>query len=512
MIVYTFVTMGIVFRQSAKTSLIVLSGAVLGVVILWLTTKYVPDKHQFGFLQTITNYAITTAQVLLFGLNWTLAVNIHKYDDDAARRKVLLTICFGLPAVLLAFVSIVYFVAKAWVLKHYQPDDIPLMQQYYGWVPVYILLFIYQLIFEQYLGAQMKVAIAAFIREVVIRIANILIIMLFAFGYLDFSGLVISTVLMYLITAVAFALLSARTKAFGLSLNFNAFTKDEYREMAKFTWYHFLLNLVILLMSTLDALALPFYDNSGFAAVAIYRIPVFMIVVLQLPVKALMPATFTTLARAFADNDSHKARDIFMRASINMLIPTLAMAVLLCCNLGNIQAVIPNGYAAAIPVFLILLLSKLVDCATGMNDAVLSITNHYKFNFYLSLILTVMLFVLLRTLIPRYGIYGAAWATTGTLIFFNVCKYAYVWKKLNLQPFSRNTVMVIIAALPALAAGYFFPHLLDQSRHVYVRTFADASMRSIAAMVVYLGMLLWLQPSDDLRTYLASIKEKKRLF
>ena len=282
--------------------------------------------------------------------------------------------------------------------------------------------------------------------------------------------------------------------------------------MAHFSWYHFLLVISILLIGCMDMLALPLYDQRGLSSVAVYGVAVFIVSFMQLPSKALTPASFAVLAKAYADEDLGKASDIFVRSSINILIPSVGIAVLLCCNLDNAVLLIKNGYSEIIPVFLILFIGRLFDVATGMNDQVLSIANYYKFNFYLSLLLMVVLFLMLRILIPLYGIYGAAWSTTITIVLFNFVKFIFVWKKLQMQPFSVNTLLIILAGLPALVAGYFFPHLLNQQHHIYVRTFADAAMRSIVIVIVYLLMLWWLNPSKDLREYIASIKQHKRLF
>ena len=81
-----------------------------------------------------------------------------------------------------------------------------------------------------------------------------------------------------------------------------------------------------------------------------------------------------------------------------------------------------------------------------------------------------------------------------------------------MQPFSRKTPLVIFAAAMALAGGYFFPHLFDQSHHVYIRTFLDVVIRSSVIVVIYMLMLLWLKPSADLEEYIASIRKNKRLF
>ncbi len=76
--------------------------------------------------------------------------------------------------------------------------------------------------------------------------------------------------------------------------------------------------------------------------------------------------------------------------------------------------------------------------------------------------------------------YGAAWSTTATLILFSIfLSFVFIWRKLGIQPFSKKTILIIIAAVPAIAAGYFFQYLFEQARrHIYVHTFMDATMRS----------------------------------
>ena len=503
--------MGVVFRQSAKNSIVVILGAILGALVIWLSTTYL-TKPQLGFTRNLTNYAVALSQILLLGLNNTLAVYIHRYANDERKKKSLITICLLLPAVITAIFSVVYILLHSWILPHFQPADIPYMQRYFYWLPIYTLFFVYMVILEQYLGSQMKVAVSAFMREVVLRIATIALILLFGFGYVNFDFFVIGSILIYSLPVVIFLGLSALTAGFGISFKTSDFTKDEYKEMVHFSWYHFLLTVSVLLMGYMDALSLPFYDRNGFSSVAIYSVAVFFISFLQLPLKAMMPASFTVLAKAFADGDMPKARDIFSRSSINILIPTLGIAVLLCCNLENAIIIIKNGYTEIIPVFAILFIGNIVNIATGMNDQVLSIANYYKFNFYLSLLLMGVLFLLIRVLVPRYGIYGAAWSTTSILMTFNVLKYLFVWRKLDMQPFTKGTLMAFISAAVALAGGYYLPHFFNQAHHIYVRTFADVAIRSAAIIIIYAGMLLWLKPSPDLREYLATVKKNKRLF
>jgi O-antigen/teichoic acid export membrane protein len=284
--------------------------------------------------------------------------------------------------------------------------------------------------------------------------------------------------------------------------------------MGHFAWFHYLLSMSITLMTALDANLLPLYDKDGFNSLAVYAVAAYLISFLQIPLKAFLPATFSVLTKAFTDNDMPRAKDFFKRSSINLLIPTLAIAFILCCNLDNAVAVIGNqkNYSGMSDVVFILTLGQLVNIVTGMNDQILSITNYYKFSFYVSVIISLLLYVLLRTMIPRYGIYGAAWSNTATLVLFNVVKLIFIHRKLGMLPFSMRTLRVILAALPALAVGYFLPRFFGTLSNVYLSAMADAAVRSIAIVVVYVAMLLWLKPSADLEEYLATVRKNKRLF
>jgi hypothetical protein len=95
-------------------------------------------------------------------------------------------------------------------------------------------------------------------------------------------------------------------------------------------------------------------------------------------------------------------------------------------------------------------------------------------------------------------------STSLVIIVFNSIKYIFVWKKLGMQPFSINTLLIVLSGGVSLVAGYFVPYL-------YNPVF-DAFVRSCVIIVVYLAMLFWLKPAKDLETYVASIKKNKRLF
>ncbi len=483
----------------------------LGAFTTWLATKYLP-RREYGFIGTFTSLAVSFGPLLLVGLNSTLVVYIHRYTDDHKKRSSLIALCFLVPLLFIAIASGFWWLAKGWVLAKLQLEDRVFMDAYYYWLPLFTLMFVYMTIAEQFLGSQMKVAAPALMREVVFRIGYIVLIVLFAASIISFDTLLKGNILLYLLPVLAMFAMAVRLPAFGMSLSLGNFNKDEYRDMVKFTWYHFLLAASIQIIAYLDAILLPFYSVGGFQTTAIYRNALVLISFIQIPARALAPASFTALARAFAEDNREKAGDLYLRSSINIFLVTVCISVLIACNLQNVLAIIPNGYDEMVPVFQILLLGNLVNVMTGMNDQILSITNYYQFNLVLSLLLGVSLYFLIRTLVPMYDVYGAAWSTTIAMVTFNLVKTMFIYRKLGMLPFSMRTLRVVVAVLPALAAGYLLPRLFNGMANVYIGAMADAAMRSIAIVLVYVAMLLWLKPSADLDDYLATVRKNKRLF
>ena len=259
-----------------------------------------------------------------------------------------------------------------------------------------------------------------------------------------------------------------------------------------------------MLINSMDVTLLPLYDKSGMNAIATYGNVLVLLSFLQMPSKAMISPTMTVLSESMANNDMTKAKDIYSRSSINIQIATVLMALLISCNLENVIRLIGDVYAEILPVFLILLIGKLIDLSTGLNDVVLSIAKYYKFNLYLSIILVPLLFILLKTLVPQYGVFGAAWSTTIVYAVFNIVKYWFVKKKLDMTPFSFSTAKIIVSALPALAVGYFMPYLHNPV--------TDGLARCVVIGVVYVAMILWLKPSQDIFEYLATVKKHKKLF
>jgi O-antigen/teichoic acid export membrane protein len=494
--------MGIVFRQSVKSSIVTFTGAILGALTLYLGPRFI-EKQEFGFVRSVLpEQAALAAQILFLGVNITMMVYVHKYNITDKRRTALVSMTFVMPLFTFALLTAIYFLFRAQFIQLFQARDVPLLLEFYAWLPLLTVFYIYLLALEQYLVAHLKVAAATFMREVLLRLLTVALILLFGYGLISFPQFVHGSVIAFLIPIAVLAVLALRTGHFKLGFQWNVFSREERKELASFTWFHFLLTISINLLAKIDIILLGMW--ASFSAVAVYGIALYILSFLQIPYRAMMNASFPILTKAYHDGEMDKVNDVYVRSSLNMFIASVGLAAIICCNLHNAVAMLPAGYEAITPLVLILIVGKLVDVSTGMNDQLLSISNYYRFSFFVSISIVALLIVLNYYLIRDYDYYGAAIATTVAMAIYNAAKVIFINKKMKLSPFSKESWLVMLAGLVAVGGSLLLPKL--------PHPITDAVLRTLVISVVYVLLLLILKPSTDLVDYVASVKRNKRLF
>ncbi|MBN9483246.1 MAG: hypothetical protein BGO70_00500 [Bacteroidetes bacterium 43-93] len=495
--------MGIVFRQSVKTTIVTFTGAALGAITNYIYV-FVFLRQQLGFYSNTITIGATLQLLIMMGTGSVLATYIQKFSEKDERRKVLLSLSLIVVAASILFYSTIFFVFRQQFVALYHEQDRQLFNKYYYALPLLMSLWGIMSLFDHYLISHVKIAFSAFVKEVVIRVCNLIIIALYYYRYIDFNIFILASVSIYALGAIILFIAASKTPGFGFSSDFKAFTKPEYRGIIHFAWYHLLFGLSQNLFGMLDSFMLGVLDKRGFESIAVYRNAVFVVALMVIPYRAMTYSSYTALNKAYIANDNALLQSLFKRSALNIFIVTMALFAVILCNLDNLVAILPPQYAAIKPVIMIMMLGRIIDMATGLNNEVISISRYYKFNFRSAGLLTATVFGFNVLLIPKYGIYGAAWGTTLAFTAINIFKLLFLWFKMRLQPFTRGSWLSLIAVALAIAAGYLLP--------VIGGPIPDAIVRSILILAVYAAMLLWLKPSEDLRNYLISIKTNKRLF
>lgn len=495
--------MGIVIRQSVKTTIILFAGAVLGALLNYLYT-YAFTEHELGFYRMFLTQGVLAQNFILLGCGSVISAIFQKYDSVPAKQRTLLTICFIIPILVLILICIPYFLLEDTVAGMFKEQDIPFVHRYYAWMPPLILFILFSVLLDFYLTTQLRIAASAFGREILLRFVGFALLGLFFIHWLNYASFFILSVLSYIIPLVYQVWLAQKTGHFRFSTDFRMFSRQEYLEIIRFAWYHLLLGVSQNVLGYLDTLMLGQLDKSGVSAVAPYALSLIAVSFMLTPYKAMVGATFAVLNRAYIDKDTPKVKDIFVRSSLNILIIALAMFLLIGLNLPNAIRLLPPGYASVLPITLILMTGRMVDIATGLNDQLISISSHYKFNFRIALLLVLMVFFFNRMFIPAYGVLGAAAGASVSLIIFNIIKLIFLWSKTGIQPFTTKSLIALFCAALTGFIVFFIPAAGNP--------IIDVMLRSTAIIVIYAAVLWLFKPSEEINGLLYTVLKKKRLF
>lgn len=495
--------MGIVFRQSVKASIVTFTGAVLGLVITYVSAR-IFSQTEFGFYRDFIAKSLLFSYVMLLGVSETVRIYTQKYAASDPRRKTLLCLALVVPFISVCIISVFYHVFRSDIVSIYKAGDQPYIRMVYYWLPVFTLIWTYICVFEGYLLSQYKVAVSAFLKDVVQRMFLLILIVLFFYGLISFYVFIISLIVTHLFTMLLMLYVSSRTEGFGFNRRWNSFKKKEYRELIHFSWYHMLLMVALVYMLTIDITLLPILSEGGLASTSIYFIATVIISVMIIPHKAMTNATFPVLNEAFIQKDMAKVKDLFIRSGQNIFLVAVAMTLLISTNLDNVLSLLSAEYAQVKPLVLILMVGRLIDMGTGLNSELISISRYYKFNFRLSLFLLVFTVAILFLLIPLYGMYGAAWSITISFAIYNLAKMLFLYKKLRIQPVSKSYVSILLAGTITWVLVFLLPFIYNPV--------IDAIVRCIAISIIYIPLLLFFKASPDLNMYLKDVVSKKRLF
>lgn len=150
-------------------------------------------------------------------------------------------------------------------------------------------------------------------------------------------------------------------------------------------------------------------------------------------------AVYLAVASRFAALYAHGETDQ-LRALIRKVTRSVAGATLVICLVfglaaGPLLALYGHGFASAIPVLQVLLVSVLCNAFAGPTGQVLLMTRHegdHLKAMFASLLVQAML---IAALVPEHGVVGAAWAVLLSTLVWNGLMMYFVRRRLSINPF-----------------------------------------------------------------------------
>lgn len=488
--------MGVIKQQSIVNTFITYIGIVLGFIsTIYLYPNFL-EPDQYGLTRLLLSVSFVFTQFAHLGMNNTAIRFFPYFEDENNDHNGFLFLVLVVPITgFVLFLGVIFFFDD--LLISYYDTSTYFGDYYLLLIPIVFGLLYFEVI-NSYVRARLHSVPGSVISEVILRVITILLLVLFWYEWITFEQFMIAFACSYIVQPLLLLLfLFAKGELF-LKPNFAYLKTTLVKRMANYGLFAVLGGMTTLIVNNIDIIMLG--SLAGLTETGVYAIAFYIGSVIIVPQRSLGKIAPSVVAKHLKEKNYDEIERIYKSSSINQMVPGLLIFIGVVANLHNLNDILPDAYASASPVIIIIGISKLIDMTAGINGAIILNSKYYRFDLISMIILIIFSISLNYWLIPILGMTGAAIATATSLFLYNLIKGIYVWIKFKMQPFSSRILVLIgfstIVLFGSLQTAYFD------------NTYLDILIRSVAITLIYSFGVLSLNISEEVNSIWADIKSK----
>lgn len=484
--------MGIVLNQSFKNTIITYIGFGIGAI----NTLYLYPVFLGATYYALTNYITSAANVIMplfaIGMQNTLVKFYSQYKTEEEREQflsftalfpVLMCIPLGLIGIFF-YDDITDFVSK----------ENPVVREFMLLIPFIGICMAYFEIFYAWARVHMHSVFGNFIKEVGLRLLSTIALVGLYFNWISLVEFVYITAGIYF-----FAFLITMFYAFYIKKpNFQISIPENVKAVMEYTFYIILSGSVANLLLDGDKLILNQYMK--IENIAYYSVATYIALVISVPSRAMHQIVYPITAKLMHENKHDELNRLYKKTSINLQIVGGFVMLCIFVNIHQLYELVPAEYSGGIPVVFMIGLSKYFDLILGNNNAIIFNTKYYRMVLYLGLMLVVLTVILNVIFIPILGIFGSAFATLLSITLYSLAKLLFVVKKLDLYPFTKQTIHSILLTFVLFLVFVFWEFPFFQ--------LISIALKSILVTIGYVYLNYKFKISSDINNVIDSIFKK----
>lgn len=451
--------MGIVIRQTIKSSVFVYLGVLVGVVNrLYLYPKFMTPE-QIGFVSVLFTIGMVLAQFGMMGSTTTFS-RFFQYFKERQLSPVFYFLFVLVSTVGGILCTLVLFVWKDPLIRVFSKDT-EMIYTYFYYIPLLVFLLIYNNVFTLFSHNSLRLTVPSIFNDFGIKFVTALGVFAYGMGWIDFPMFVAIFVSSYLLADLGILVYCIRLFKIRFSTSLRGITSAEYRNLRNYSFFIFVGGLSSSVTNYADTILLSSLE--GLDAAGIYSIAFFMGAVIEVPKKAIISISTPIISKHWLDNNMNEIHKLYKQSGINQGIIGLFLLLLLWVNLDELFFFIPDTetYIQGKYVALFVGLAKVTDMFMGVNSEILRTSRHYYYDLTVTILFIFVSIASNLILIPMFKLDGAAVATLGSVLFYNIMRYAILKRLYGFSPFNAQSwrLVVLFAVLFALfyAAYYLMP-------------------------------------------------------
>ncbi|NMM49154.1 lipopolysaccharide biosynthesis protein [Marinigracilibium pacificum] len=466
-------------KQGFFSTFFTYSGVAVGAFNYMYLFPKVFTTTEIGLIRTILSVAGLLVPLAQFGLAQIVIKFFEEYKLKNNQHGFI-----GLTIIFAAILSISFYIISLFCeplfIGFFKERTAEIIPYYQNIVLITVLLSLYNTT-ESISRVYNKLSYSYFLRNLLLRLFISLSAILFALQIFNLDKVVTFITYGHLICFILLIPLVIGLIGLKRSILPKREHIQESRKFINYGFYSFLAlsgGLILLQVDTIMVSKLMGLDSSG-----VYSTLFFFAIVIELPGKIIRTIYTPLISSEFARSNFEEINKYYKKAAYGQtIIATLIFAIIL-ASLESIIKIIPNyeEYLAAKNIVIILGLAKMTDMISGNNSEIIAVSKYYRYNVYAILILAVCTVLFNYILIPEFGMNGAAFASLISLALFNILKYTFLKRKLNLQPLGKSYLKMTIFVILVLGIAYFLP----QYDSILLTIVLNTSLIGVLYLILY---------------------------
>jgi O-antigen/teichoic acid export membrane protein len=363
----------------------------------------------------------------------------------------------------------------------------------------YIILLVFFIGFYDVLTAVSRSFLSAaapiFINEVFLKVYSMLVLLLHWFGYVDFSTFLKIYLFGYFLKFAILFLIQWKNDRFSLAFSLNDL---KLKEISSFGLFVFVGGASVMLVTRLDMMMIG--SMLDLEQVAFYTVAFFIGNAIKVPGKSIAAISSPLVAKALEKQDYKETQTLYTKSSINQLIIAGVLFLCIWLNIDDIFSLFPAKFQGGKWVVFYISIAQLFNMITGINGTIIVNSKYYRYDLYTNVILVLTTVITNYFLILKYGIDGAAMATAISISLFNFIRLILIKVKMNMHPFSLQTIKTILL----LFVMFFALDFLPNSSYAFV----DIIWKSIVVFILFISAVMYFKLSEDINKLIIEVRKK----
>ena len=308
-----------------------------------------------------------------------------------------------------ALFSLMFVIFKDPISQYFESRSARFVEYYYWVIPVGIFMVIFKLL-ENYLRGLYKNVFAVVANEFILRIVTTIILASYALAWFNFDVFLILICLSQAVPAILLIGYMIYLKEWHIHPKTISIPKKFRKIIFSYSLYSYMNTLASILVISLDSIMIA--GLIGLADLGVYSIVLYLIRALMIPYSSIMRVSSPIVAEHWKNRDMVSMGDLYKRVSSVTLFIGLFIFLGTWASIDEIFSLLPKEYATGIPVFLMLMIGRIVDMYMGLNGTILVTSKKYRYDIIFTGSLILLVYALNVIYIPIWGITGAALSTT----------------------------------------------------------------------------------------------------